>query len=109
MKVKELIKRLKKFNPEATVKLHDRNGEELLFVMALLNDNKRVWFETESDVDLANEIQTRFDDAVENNLDELDVYEEMLKTGISVDVVRKYMGDSIANHMLAFCKEHGLL
>ena len=46
---------------------------------------------------------------VENGMDELDVYSDMLKTGIDVDMVRKYMGNDVANHMKKFCEEHGLL
>lgn len=41
-------------------------------------------------------------------LDELDVYMDMLEIGIGVDMVRKYMGDELADHMEKFCKEHGL-
>lgn len=108
MKVKNLMKRLEKMNPEATVKLNDKNGEELLFVLSLQNDDHTVWLESESDVDMANEIQTRFDDAIENGIDELDVYMEMLETGISAEMVRKYLGDEAANHMEQFCKEHAL-
>lgn len=41
--------------------------------------------------------------------DELDVYSEMLETGIDIKMVRKYLGDDAADHMKDFCKEHGLI
>lgn len=30
-------------------------------------------------------------------------------TGITVDMVRKYMDDETADHMKTFCEEHGLI
>lgn len=39
----------------------------------------------------------------------LDVYSEMLETGIDIKMVRKYLGDDVADHMKDFCKEHGLI
>lgn len=55
------------------------------------------------------EIQSRFNDAVEHSVDETEVYENMLESGINVDMVRKYMGDETADHMQDYCEDHGLL
>lgn len=113
MTVDTLSEKLQKFKEDgagkAEVRMHDRNGEAVLFILQLVNDDSRVWLECENDVDMENEIRTRFDDAIENGMDELDVYSDMLKTGIDVDMVRKYMGNDVANHMKKFCEEHGLL
>lgn len=57
--------------------------------------------ETENDNDMREEIQ--------DGKDELDVYSEMLETGIDIKMVRKYLGDDAADHMKDFCKEHGLI
>ena len=65
--------------------------------------------ETENDNDMREEIQARFDAALEDGKDELDVYSEMLETGIDIKMVRKYLGDDAADHMKDFCKEHGLI
>lgn len=65
--------------------------------------------ETENDNDMREEIQARFDTALEDGKDELDVYSEMLETGIDIKMVRKYLGDDVADHMKDFCKEHGLI
>lgn len=54
--------------------------------------------ETENDNDMREEIQARFDAA-----------SEMLETGIDIKMVRKYLGDDVADHMKDFCKEHGLI
>ena len=58
---------------------------------------------------MKDEIQSRFDDAIENGTDELDVYMEMLEAGINVPMVRKYMGNSVADTMQNFCEKHGLI
>ena len=117
MKVKTLIKKLEKMDPEAEVRLHDKAGEPVLFVLSA-KKNPDVWLQTESDVDMADEIQSRFDDAIENGTDELDVYMEMLEAGIDVfttvnvqhlSMVRKYLGDDAADYMQRFCGEHGLI
>lgn len=50
-----------------------------------------------------------FDDAVKHGVDETEVYENMLESGINVDMVRKYMGDKTVDHMQDYCEEHGLL
>ena len=109
MLVENAIKRLEKMNPKAELRLHDKNGEDALFFLSLLNNDDIVWIESESDVDMANEIQARFDDAIENGIDEIDVYSDMLEVGIDVDMVRRNMGDEVANKMEEFCEEHGVI
>ena len=61
-----------------------------------------------NDNDMREEIQARFDAALEDGKDELDVYSEMLETGIDIKMVRKYLGNDAAD-MKDFCKEHGLI
>ena len=109
MTVKTLIENLSHYNKNAIVRLHHREGEELLFALAFQNDDTTVVLETENDNDMREEIQTRFDAALEDGKDELDVYSEMLETGIDIKMVRKYLGDDVADHMKDFCKEHGLI
>ena len=71
-----------------------------MFALTFRNDDTTVVLETENDNDMREEIQARFDAALEDGKDELDVYSEM---------VRKYLGDDAADHMKDFCKEHGLI
>ena len=58
---------------------------------------------------MAAEISARLDDAAEKSVDESDVYGLMLEQGINVEMVRKYMGDAVANHMQEYCEEHGVV
>lgn len=108
MTVKTLIEKLSHYNKDAIIRLHHREGEELLFALAFQNDDTIVVLETENDNDMREEIQVRFDAALDGR-DELDVYSEMLETGIDINMVRKYLGDDVADHMKDFCKEHGLI
>lgn len=109
MKVKKLIEKLEKMNPEAEVRLNDYAGEAALFVNARQKDDTVVWLDGENDIDMSSEIIARFEAASEVWNDELDFYMDLLETGITVDMVRKYMDDETANHMQEYCKEHGLL
>lgn len=108
MTVETLIKHLEKQGKNQEVRLHDVHGEPVIFVLSAKNKDG-VWLETETDTDMADEIQTRFDAAIENGTDELDVYMEMLDCGIDVSMVRKYLGTDAADHMQTFCEEHGLI
>ena len=107
--VARLIDELSIMNPEAVVKLNSKTGEEVLFVVALKKDPSVVWLETESENDIGEEIGVRFENALENWDDELDFYMDLIETGITVDMVRKYMDDETADHMKTFCEEHGLI
>ena len=60
-------------------------------------------------MDLGNELEERFRNAAENQLDELDFYMDLLEIGITVEHVRRYMGEEAAKHMEEFCEEHGLV
>lgn len=48
MTVKTLIEKLSHYNKNAIVRLHHREGEELLFALAFQNDDTTVVLETES-------------------------------------------------------------
>lgn len=73
------------------------------------NNKEGVWLETESDNDMTEEITARFETAIENGIDESDVYGLMLEQGIDVEIVRKYMDNEIADNMQAYCENHGLI
>lgn len=109
MKVKRLVERLSKFNPEAEVKLNDRYGETALFVNALANDDSVVWIDGEDDIDMGSELSTRWIESPNVFKTDLEFYKDLLETGITVDMVRKYMGDIYANTMEECCKKYNLL
>lgn len=75
MTVKTLIEKLSHCNKDAIVRLHHKEGEELLFALTFRNDDTTVVLETENDNDMREEIQARFDAALEDGKDELDVYQ----------------------------------
>lgn len=109
MKVKTMIQKLSKMNPEAEVRINDYNGDVALFVNARCNDRNVVWIDGEHDIDLGEEISTRYEKAIKEQWDELDFYMDLLEIGITVDMVRDYMGDVKADVMEMFCNEHGLI
>ena len=104
MRVDTLIKKLQKMNPDAIVRLHHKDGDEVLFVMAQQNDDSVVWLETEDDNDMGEEIQARFDAIDHCEIDEQAMYAEMLSLGITADMVRKYTGNDNADRMERACK-----
>ena len=109
MKLKKLIERLSKFNPEAEVRLNDYCGETALFVNARANDDSVVWIDGENDIDMGSEISARFENSPKVFKNDLEFYTDLLETGITVDMVRKYMGANYADMMQKVCKENGLL
>lgn len=108
MTVGTLIKYLEKYDKNEIVHLHQFDGEPVLFVLSAKNKDG-VWLETESDNDMTEEIAARFETAIENGIDESDVYGLMLEQGIDVEMVRKYMDNEIADNMQAYCENHGLI
>lgn len=102
MKVSRMIKELQKMDPNAEVKLHTLGGESVLFVLTLLNDKSEVWLESESDVDLKSELETRFTALNEKQISDSELYTDLLEIGIGVDLVERYMGEEIANKMKEF-------
>lgn len=106
----ELLFQLKLFNEENRCFIPaGEYVEEVLFVTAFPNDNTQISVSSEADMDMAEEITVMFNHFMEDGIDELDAYMDMLESGIGVDIIRKYRGDEQASHMEHFCKEHGLL
>lgn len=97
------------FGGKKDLVLHIYKDEDFDQKTKAYNLDTIIVLETENDNDMREEIQARFDAALEDGKDELDVYSEMLETGIDIKMVRKYLGDDVADHMKDFCKEHGLI
>ena len=68
-----------------------------------------VWIDGEHDIDIREELSARYERAIEEQIDELDFYMELLEIGITVGMVRDYMGNENADAMEMFCNEHGLI
>ena len=103
MKVKNLMEKLGKMNPEADVRLGGKDGEKLLFVFThQSNDNSVVWFEGENENDMTDEIAARIYEGIGN------IYKEMIKQGIDPNMVRKYIGSIDADYMEHVCRNLNL-
>lgn len=108
MKVKDVIKRLEKYNPEAVLRLGGSKGEEVLFTCALAQDDKNVWLESASMCDLNEEIATRFQQVKNGEITERENYRNLLELCIGPEEVRKAMGDEVCNKFVKRCVEGGL-
>ena len=108
MKVERLIKELQKYNKEAEVKLHTKDGNNVLFVLGYVNDEKQVVLEDKDDSDLTSELEERFQQASENNIDELDFFLDLFESGFTIDDIKVSL-PSRYEYSKDFCETHGLL
>lgn len=127
MKVKNLIKTLSQYDPEMDVVLHEFNGEPVMFVASTQTFPNIVRLQTESDVNMKEELLERFklieqpeeDKSLYLQMDvfkflkgkrnlELAVYESNIFQGITPDVIEKYLDKDHADMMREFCKKNKL-
>lgn len=103
-----MIKELQKYNPNAEVKLHYKEGNNALFVVAYVGDENNVVIEDKSDNDLGSELDARFTYASENDIDELDFFRDLLETGFTLDDIKENLPDRY-EYSKEFLEEHGLI
>lgn len=108
MKVSRMIKELQKFNPDAEVKMHYKDGYNALFVVAYQNNDSVVTIEDKSDNDLGSELGARFEYASENNIDELDFFMNLLELGFTLEDIKENLPDKY-EYSKQFLEEHGLI
>lgn len=108
MKVKDLVKRLEKFDQEAVVKLGGPEGNEVLFVSALAKDNKNVFLETAEMCNLGDEIATRFQQVADGEITAEQNYRNLIELGITAEAVKKVMGEEVYSEMMLTCVGGGL-
>ena len=108
MKVKDVIKRLEKYNPEAVLRLGGSKGEEVLFICALAKDDKNVWLESASMCDLNEEIAARFQQVKNGEITERENYRNLIELGISTEDVKRVMGEDVYCEMMMTCVGGGL-
>ena len=127
MKVKNLIKTLSQYDPEMDVVLHEFNGEPVMFVTSTQKFPNVVRLQTESDVNMKEELLERFKLIEQSEEDkslyvpmyvfkflkgkrnlELAVYESNIFQGITPDVIDKYLDKDHADRMREFCKKNKL-
>ena len=107
--VSDLISALDAVENNERLYLCSGSIDEILYVVSQSCNKHVVYIETEKENDMEEEISSMFQFFLNKDIDELDGYMELLDIGITVDMVRKYIGDDHANHMQEFCEEHGLM
>lgn len=110
MKVKELIKQLEQYDPEARVYSDCWMGEgkdEILCSIAYA-DNGDVILEHADQFDIEEEIDTMLDYYNDNYYDEVDAYQEMCDKGYTPDVLEKYYSKDAAEHMRWYCEHYNI-
>ena len=110
MKVKELIRQLQEFDPEARVYTSSYMGEGRNEILCCISyqDNGDVIVEDATEFDVGNEIGTMLDYYYEDDWDEADAYREMCDRGYTPDVVSKYYDEYTGECMKKYCDEHGI-
>lgn len=108
MKVKRMVEELQKFNPDAEVKLHHRNGNNALFILSYVKNESTVVIEDKDDNDLRAELSAHFDHAAEEQMDELDFFIDLLDTGFTLEDIRENLPEQY-EYSERFCREHGLI
>ena len=111
MKVKELIRQLEGYDPEARVYTSSYMGEgtdEVLACIAYVH-NGDVIIENENQFDVENEIDEMLHWYADNDYDETDAYQEMIDRGYTPDLLDTYYDSEFKNHtMRKYCEEHGI-
>lgn len=110
MKVKELINRLQKYDPEARVYSGTNHGHgdmEILTVFSF-SHNSDVILEDEMQFDVANEVREMLEWYASGEVDETSAYQEMVDAGYTPDLLRRYGFDDTASVMEKYCAEHGI-
>lgn len=111
MKVKELIRQLESYDPEARVYTSSYMGEGIDEVLACIAyvHNGDVIIENENQFDVENEIDEMLHWYADNDYDETDAYQEMIDRGYTPDLLDTYYDSEFKNHtMRKYCEEHGI-
>lgn len=101
----EIISLLETFNPEATLKFHSETGPDVIFIYTYSPEEKHTLALGEIDTCMKNEIAVLFYDLQYTDETEIDVYEYLFSLDISIDMLRKYLGEDEAEKASKFYKE----
>lgn len=108
MKVGRMIKELQKYDPNAEVKLHHFTGNNALFVVQFVGKEDTVIIEDKSDNDLSSELEARFENMGENNLNELDFFKDLIEIGFTLEDIKDNLPDEY-KYSKGFMIEHNLI
>lgn len=106
--VRLLKERLEKnLHMHERVKDHVYYGNEALFVVGFKDRDEVVVIEDETDNDLRAELDTRFEQASEEQVDELDFFIDLFELGFTLDHIKHYLPERY-QYAKRFAEEHGL-
>lgn len=110
MKVKELIRQLKKYDPEARVYNNSWMGKGTNEVLCSVRyiENGDVILEDKTQFDVKEEIRGMFEYYLLNDYDETDAYQDMVDRGYTPEIVSYYYNDDAGRVMKIYCNEHGI-
>lgn len=107
--VSDILSAIKNIPDDYEVKLEKSSGNNLLFVVTYIGNDKIVVLEDKSDCDLSSELNDRFQYASANLLDELDFFTELFETGFTIDDLREHLDKDKFEYVKNFTEEHGLI
>lgn len=110
MKVKELIKQLEQYDPEARVYSDCWMGEgkDEILCSYFYSRSGDVILQNLTQFDVYEEIDTMLDYYNDNYYDEVDAYQEMCDKGYTPDVLEKYYNKDAAEHMRWYCEHYNI-
>lgn len=108
MKKERLIQELQKIPGNPEIKMHSKDGYNLLFVLQIVGHDDVAFLEDATDNDLGEELEARFTHAAEVQLDELDFFTDLLEIGYTLEDIKNYIPDRY-EYSKNFMEEHGLV
>lgn len=118
MKITRLIEQLQSLQkemPEADVRLNSPFGDTALFALAFEKTHNAdgaldniIWIEGKNDIEIGVELEARFKNASEKQMDELDFFTDLLDTGFTLEDIEEYLPEKY-EYSKQFMIKHGLV
>lgn len=110
MKVKELIKQLEQYDPEARVYSDCWMGEGKDEILCSYSYSRSgdVILQNLTQFDVYEEIKEMLEHFYKENYDETYAYQLMCDIGYTPDVVAEFYSEDVGQHMKRYCDEHGI-
>lgn len=110
MKVKELIKQLEQYDPEARVYSDCWMGEGKDEILCCYRYSRSgdVILQNLTQFDVYEEIKEMLEYFYKEDYDETDTYQLMCDIGYTPDVVAEFYSQDVGQHIKIYCDEHGI-
>lgn len=106
--VYNLLEALSSYRDRHDVIMHSlRDGKPVLFVVSYENIPGVVVLEDADDNDLSSELEARFENAAEQQMDELDFFMDLIDTGFTLDDIKEHLPEQY-EYSRMFMTLHGL-